>query len=120
MPFQSDNPIDFEVKTTSTVQASVAHIIDFHFIKPTPSPPPPDDYIEGHRPLKLKVTVSFGNDVDGYYQEIKRETYVFQGSALQTELDALVTSGKSRYDEIKEATYALLQAQGKLPAGTLV
>lgn len=65
------------------------------------------------------VTLSKGTGVGDDFVEHERARVVIPSEDLQPIMSAAVTSGKSRYQEIKEAVYGFLVAEGHLPAGTV-
>ena len=127
MVFQPDSAIDKTIKVMTTTQVNRVFVTDFHFMNPAPFPPPPATVFGNGYPAAgtapeptLVVRVSFGNeDEDGYYMQTHQETFSFTGPTLTTVLNALVTNGKTRYNEVKDALYALLQSEGHLPSGTI-
>jgi hypothetical protein len=115
MPFTPTTAIDVNVVTPATQQAATVRIVKMSFVMP----------FGGHPSVTVAVEHVRSDSV-----VIRTENWSIEDqdgdTPVTTAWTTVVTNGKTRYDEIKDAIYALLQARTNpktgapfLPAGTV-
>lgn len=121
MPFIPESPFDFTITAPVTRTVEYAEIIGFTFTDDPYEGPregvPVSEKHPGRNGPHLHIRVSYGRVVDGSRKEDFVKVHRVDGAALATAMAATVSAGRSRYEDIKTALYAVLRAKNVLPSG---
>lgn len=111
MPFTPDSPTIKKVPTAEQDKAlGVYHIYSFQLVLGTGA-------LEN---VVCRVQWMKGyNDEDGKFVPVIMENTELKGQPLVDKLTELVTSGKSRYTDVKNALWSLLQSEGVTGDGSI-
>jgi hypothetical protein len=111
MPFAPDTPtsVDKEVVTPTPQDLDELHVHELHIVL-VPNDP---------SATRVRVKWSEGYDDSGTYRPHEIRSDTFEGGNLVTEMTASCDAANDRFEEIKKAVWSLLQAEGKVGAGTV-